>query len=148
MVCPAASDCSTELLLLSVKVQPTVAVLLVSANSTTVPPTTVAGVSANVPILSASSESSSAKPGRSASASVDFSTKSAVWVSIRSTSLNVIVPPVDKVGVAASSVTAPVAVVNSPMIVGAWFGESLAPVIVTVTSSVTVAPLLSVNVTR
>ncbi len=53
----------------------------------------------------------------------------AVWTSVRSTSLNVIVPVSDRVGLVASSVTAPAASVKAVVIVG----PSFVPVIVTVT---------------
>ena len=118
------------LLSFSVKLQPTLAVLTVSVVLS------FTAVSANVPILAAAALLPSAKPGRLALASVDFSTKPAVWVSIRSRSPNVIVPEVDRVGVAVSSITPPVAVVDAPTIVGV----SLVPVIVTDTSCVTVPP--------
>ena len=67
----------------------------------------------------------------------------AVWVSIRSTSWNVIVP-VGRILARrdiVSSVTPPSAVVDAAMIVGA----SLVPVIVTVTSWVTVPPMMVVD---
>ena len=65
----------------------------------------------------------------------------AVWVSIRSTSWNVIVPPVDSVGVAASWVTAPLAV--AVVMVGA----SSAPMTRIVTGLIEWNPLPSETVT-
>ena len=88
MVWPAASDCSTVLLSASRNVQPSEAVLTVSVLFS------FTAVIAKLPILAAPAPLPSAKPGRSAVALVDFRANEAVWVSIRSTSWNVIVPEV------------------------------------------------------
>ena len=79
-------------------------------------------VSAKVPILVVLS----VKPGRCALEVVVFSTNDAVWVSIRSTSWNVIVPevPILPATTLVSSVTPPAGVVEPVTMVGA----SLAPV--------------------
>ncbi len=127
MVWPAASDCSTGSLSASAKCQPSVAPLLVSLfDSVTV------GSIVKVPMFVAPS----VNPGRCADEADDLNTALAVWVSIRSRSWIASVPPVVSVGVAASSVTAPAAAPASLVIVGVSF----VPVIVTVTSWVTVPP--------
>ncbi len=136
MVWPRASDCSTGSLSASVKLQPNVPVRL------TLLWPSVIGVSAKLPILAALGPVASAKPGRSAAASVDFSTKVAVCVSVRSTSWKATVPEVVSVA-ASSSVTAPVGVVDPATITG-W---SLVPVTVTVTCRVSEARWESVSVT-
>ena len=78
----------------------------------------------------------SLKPGRCALDADDLNTACAVWVSIRSRSWIASVPPVDSVGVVSSSVTAPLAAASVLVTVGL----SLVPVMVTVTSWVTVPP--------
>ena len=87
----------------------------------------------------------STNPGSAADEVDDVNTAKAVCVSIRSTSWNVMVSDATRLPetTLVSSVTAPVATVEAPTMVGA----SLVPVMVMVTSWVTVAPLLSVMVT-
>ena len=121
---------------MSVKLQPRLAVLTVSAVFS------LTGVSAKLPMLVVLSMN----PGRCALEVDDFSAKPAVWVSIRSTSANAIVPEVaifPEPLTLVSSVTAPVGVVEPVTIVGA----SLLPTRVTVTSCAVDPPLLSVMVT-
>ena len=116
MVSPTASDCSTGLLSLSVKLQPSEAVLVVSVLSS------LTAVSAKVPMLVLLS----VKPGRCAFDVDDFSADNAVWVSIRSTSWNAIVPEVPilpETSTLVSSVTPPVAVVEPATMVGASLGR-------------------------
>ena len=88
----------------------------------------------------------SAKPGRCALEVDDFSANVAVWVSIRSTSWNAIVPEVPilpETSTLVFSVTPPVAVVEPATMVGA----SLVPVMMIVTGLVESSPWLSVTVT-
>src|SRR5205814_9391843 len=93
MVWPLAKDCSTGLLSASVKLQPTVPVLPVSVVISLTPEGPK--VSAKVPIWL----TLSVKLGRCALEVDDFSVTAAWWVSIKSTSRNVIVATADRLGV-------------------------------------------------
>ena len=132
MVWPLAKDCSTGLLSASVKLQPTVPVLPVSVVISLTPE-----VSTKVPIWLALS----VKPGRCALEVDDFSVTAAWWVSIKSTSRNVMVPTADRSWFAAteSSVSS-----GAPLLEETTVGMSLVPTSVTVTSWE--APLLRVIV--
>ena len=86
----------------------------------------------------------SANPGSAADEVDEVNTNEAVCVSIRSRSWNVIVSDATRLPEATlSSVTPPVATVEAPTMVGA----SLVPVMVMVTSWVTVPPWSSSSVT-
>src|SRR5512147_1393587 len=98
MVWPCASDCSTALLLLRLKCQPSVAPLLVSVLDSSTD-----GSIVKVPMFELAPN-----PGRAELTDDDLNTASAVWVSIRSRSWIASVPSIDNV-VQASSVTAPMA---------------------------------------
>src|SRR5258708_6555919 len=104
MVSPSASDCSTALLSLSVNVQPTEAVLVVSVVFS------LTAASAKVPMLVVLS----VRPGRGALDVDDFSTNEGVWASIGSRSWNAPAPdvPILPAPTLVSSVTPPAAVVE------------------------------------